>query len=107
MLNALRETESALTVYARQLDRESALQAAREQSAQAASQARQLFQYGKTDYLTVLDAERTLAANESAGGGRAELSSDQIAVFLALGGGWEDGANPTAGIESAVDAGRC
>lgn len=69
MLNALRETESALTVYARQLDRESALQAAREQSAQAASQARQLFQYGKTDYLTVLDAERTLAANESAGGG--------------------------------------
>ena len=42
-----------------------------------------------------------------AGGGRAELSSDQIAVFLALGGGWEDGANPTAGIESAVDAGRC
>ena len=66
MLNALRETESALTVYARQLDRESALQAAREQSAQAASQARQLFQYGKTDYLTVLDAERTLAANESA-----------------------------------------
>ena len=66
VLNALRETESALTVYARQLDRESALQAAREQSAQAASQARQLFQYGKTDYLTVLDAERTLAANESA-----------------------------------------
>ena len=29
VLNALRETESALTVYARQLDRESALQAAR------------------------------------------------------------------------------
>lgn len=95
VLNALRETESALTVYARQLDRESALQAAREQSAQAASQARQLFQYGKTDYLTVLDAERTLAANESAlAAARAELSSDQIAVFLALGGGWEDGGEP-------------
>ena len=68
VLNALRETESALTVYARQLDRERAASRAR-QSAQAASQARQLFQYGKTDYLTVLDAERTLAANESAGGG--------------------------------------
>ena len=63
--------------------------------AQAASQARQLFQYGKTDYLTVLDAERTLAANESAlAAARAELSSDQIAVFLALGGGWEDGGEP-------------
>ena len=55
----------------------------------------------------MLDAERTLAANESALAAAAELSSDQIAVFLALGGGWEDGANPTAGIESAVDAGRC
>lgn len=90
VLNALRETESALVVYARQLDRQAALQAARDQAAQAASQARQLFQYGKTDYLTVLDAERTLASSESAlAAGQAELSNDQIAVFLALGGGWE------------------
>ncbi|MFY2596287.1 efflux transporter outer membrane subunit [Achromobacter xylosoxidans] len=90
VLNALRETESALVVYARQLDRQAALQAARDQAAQAASQARQLFRYGKTDYLTVLDAERTLASNESAlAAGQAELSNDQITVFLALGGGWE------------------
>jgi NodT family efflux transporter outer membrane factor (OMF) lipoprotein len=90
VLNALRETESALVVYARQLDRNASLHAARDQSAEAASQARQLFQYGKTDYLTVLDAERTLATNESAlAASQAELSSDQIAVFLALGGGWE------------------
>ena len=90
VLNALRETESALVVYARQLDRDASLRAARDQSAEAASQARQLFQYGKTDYLTVLDAERTLATNESAlAASQAELSSDQIAVFLALGGGWE------------------
>jgi multidrug efflux system outer membrane protein len=91
VLNALRETESALVVYARQLDRDAALRAARDQSAEAASQARRLFQYGKTDYLTVLDAERTLAGNESAlAASQAELSNDQIAVFLALGGGWED-----------------
>ncbi|CAB3736496.1 Cation efflux system protein CusC [Achromobacter deleyi] len=90
VLNALRETESALVVYARQLDRDASLQAARDQAAVAASQARQLFQYGKTDYLTVLDAERTLATNESAlAASQAELSNDQIAVFLALGGGWE------------------
>jgi len=90
VLNALRETESALVVYARQLDRDTALRAARDQSAEAASQARRLFQYGKTDYLTVLDAERTLASNESAlAASQADLSSDQIALFLALGGGWE------------------
>lgn len=90
VLNALRETESALVVYARQLDRDTALRAARDQSAEAAAQARRLFQYGKTDYLTVLDAERTLAGNESAlAASQAELSNDQIALFLALGGGWE------------------
>ncbi len=90
VLNALRETESALVTYARQLDRDAALRAARDQTAQAASQARTLFQYGKTDYLTVLDAERTLATNESAlAASQADLSNDQITLFLALGGGWE------------------
>ena len=78
---------------------------AREQSAQAASQARQLFQYGKTDYLTVLDAERTLAANEScAAAGRTQQRPDRRVPGA---GRRLDGANPTAGIESAVDAGRC
>ncbi|MDQ8031200.1 MAG: efflux transporter outer membrane subunit [Bordetella sp.] len=91
VLNALRETESALVSYARQLDRDAALAAARDQSKLAAQQARQLFTLGKTDYLTVLDAERTLAANESAlAASQAQLSSDQVALFLALGGGWED-----------------
>ncbi|MFU1983601.1 efflux transporter outer membrane subunit [Bordetella hinzii] len=93
VLNALRETESALVTYARQLDRDAALRAARDQSALAARQARQLFQLGKTDYLTVLDAERTLASNESAlAASQASLSTDQIALFLALGGGWETDA---------------
>jgi NodT family efflux transporter outer membrane factor (OMF) lipoprotein len=90
VLNALRETESALEVYARELDRDSALRAARDQSAEAARQARTLYQYGKTDYLTVLDAERTLASNESAlAASQAQLAGDQITLFLALGGGWQ------------------
>src|SRR5690606_9751664 len=91
VLGALRETESALVTYARQLDRDAALRAARDQSALAAGQAGQLFRAGKTDYLTVLDAQRTLAANESAlAASQAALSDDQIALFLALGGGWQD-----------------
>ncbi|HEY0294226.1 MAG TPA: efflux transporter outer membrane subunit [Bordetella sp.] len=90
VLKSLQETETALTVYARELDRVQALQAARQQSGQAARQARQLLAAGKTDYLSVLDAERTLAGAQSAlAASQAELSADQIAVFLALGGGWE------------------
>jgi outer membrane protein TolC len=90
VLGALRETESALTVYARELDRNAALTAARDQSALAASQAGKLYQYGRTDFLTKLDADRTLASADSAvAASSAQLAQDQVALFLALGGGWE------------------
>ncbi|MCD0506152.1 TolC family protein, partial [Bordetella petrii] len=105
VLGALRETESALVTYARQLDRHAALQTARDQSALAASQAEQLFHAGKTDYLTVLDAQRTLASTESAlAASQAALSTDQIAVFLALGGGWQDTPGASASIRSGAGA---
>ena len=66
VLNALRETESALTTYARELDRNAALKAARDQSALANDQARLLYRHGRIDFLSTLDSERTLAADESA-----------------------------------------
>jgi NodT family efflux transporter outer membrane factor (OMF) lipoprotein len=90
VLNALREAESALTVYARELDRNAALKAARDQSELAARQAAKLFKFGRTDFLSALDAERTLAGAESAvAASDAKLASDQVGLFLALGGGWE------------------
>ena len=97
VLNALRETETALTVYARELDRNAALKAARDQSALAAQQAGELYRYGRTDFLTTLDAQRSLAAAESAlTASDAQLAADQVTLFLALGGGWEQGAPPQA-----------
>ncbi|QCP14436.1 efflux transporter outer membrane subunit [Pseudoduganella umbonata] len=90
VLNALRETETAMTVYARELDRNAALRAAREQSALAASQSHRLYEAGKIDFLPVLDADRTLAAGDSAlAASDAQVAADQVALFLALGGGWE------------------
>lgn len=95
VLNALRETESALTTYARELDRNAALKAARDQSALANDQARLLYRHGRIDFLSTLDSERTLAADESAyAASTAKLVDDQISVFLALGGGWEQTAQP-------------
>lgn len=89
VLTALRETETALSAYARELDRGAALEAAREQSAIVATQARQLYRNGKTGYLEALDAERVLATSESAlAASDAQLADDQVALFLALGGGW-------------------
>ena len=95
VLNALRETESALTTYARELDRNAALKAARDQSALANDQAQRLYRHGRIDFLSTLDSERTLAADESAyAASTAKLVDDQISVFLALGGGWEQTAQP-------------
>ena len=91
VLNALRELETALTVYARELDRNAALRAARDQSALAAKQTARLYQVGRTDFLAALDADRTLASAESMlAASSAKLAEDQTQLFLALGGGWEN-----------------
>ncbi|MET0983185.1 MAG: TolC family protein [Telluria sp.] len=91
VLNALRETESALTVYARELDRNAALRAARDQSALASKQTARLYQFGRTDLLAALDADRTLANAESVlAASDTQLAADQVQLFLALGGGWEN-----------------
>ncbi|MDR1311373.1 MAG: TolC family protein [Burkholderiaceae bacterium] len=93
VLNALKEVESALTLYARELDRNAALRESRNQGKLAARQAHRLYDYGRTDFLTTLDADRTLASLESAlAESDAQLVRNRVNLFLALGGGW----NPEA-----------
>ena len=89
VLTALRETETALNNYARELDRNARLKAARAQSAQVASETRRLYVNGKTGYLDSLDAERVLASADTAlAASDSIIVADQMALFLALGGGW-------------------
>ncbi len=90
-LNALRETESALVYYARELDRAAALTRARDQSAAAARIARLRYQAGREGFQTVLDAERVLAQTDAAlAQSEAQRSDNLVSLFLALGGGWQD-----------------
>ncbi|MBB3197338.1 efflux transporter outer membrane subunit [Roseateles terrae] len=94
VLNALRETETALNQYARELDRRAALQRSREAAAVVADQARRLYQAGKVGYLDALDAERALAASDATlAASEATLVEEQVQLFLALGGGWERDEN--------------
>jgi outer membrane protein, multidrug efflux system len=89
VLDALRETETALTVYANDSQKDLALQAVSRRAEQAANQAGELYRSGKTDFLSLLDAQRSLASAESALAlSHTRLSDDQIAIYLALGGGW-------------------
>jgi NodT family efflux transporter outer membrane factor (OMF) lipoprotein len=89
VLNALRETESSLAVYQRDLERNSTLHAARDKAAEASAEADALFKAGRTPYLTGLLAQQTLTNSEQAlAASDSQVSLDQVTLFLALGGGW-------------------
>ena len=95
VLNALKEAESALETYARDLERRALLEAAREKASRAAEDTQQLFALGRQGFLPVLDSTRTLTVVEqSVAAADSKLASDQVNVFLALGGGWEEGERP-------------
>src|SRR5262249_26110714 len=90
VLNALRETETALIFYSRDPERHTDLQAARDNAREAAEQNRRLYQAGRTPYLSSLDADRTLASTEATlASSESQLAIDQVNLFLALGGGWK------------------
>ena len=90
VLDALHEVENALAAYYGDQGRRDALRRQSVAARQAASLARTRFTAGLGTFLEVLDAERTrlgaeLAVAESA----AAVSTDLVAVYKALGGGWE------------------
>jgi len=59
-----------------------------------------LYASGKIGYLDVLDAERGLASSDAAlAQSSGQLVDDQVLLFLALGGGWQD--TPAAGAPMA------
>ncbi|AAV90053.1 NodT family RND efflux system outer membrane lipoprotein [Zymomonas mobilis subsp. mobilis ZM4 = ATCC 31821] len=89
VLNALKETEAALTTYTHDLDHRAEVALARDRAAAADKDIHRLFSLGRINALPVLDADRTLLQYEqqlvSSDG---KISDDQIRIFLALGGGW-------------------
>ncbi|AOY94609.1 RND transporter [Cupriavidus sp. USMAA2-4] len=90
VLKALLETRTALSRYGREQERNAALRAARDQAAGAAAQQRRLYQAGRTPYLSSLDAERSLASAEmDLAASDSQLAFNQIGLFVALGGGWQ------------------
>ncbi len=96
VLAALQETETALAQYAGERDRNDALRVARDQSAEAVRIVGLRYGAGAQSFLDVLDAERTQAnAEASLAASDAQLVTNQIAVFKALGGGWETAPEPT------------
>ena len=101
-LSALEEAEIALTNYAAERDRFTALQASLAAAEEAAELARTRYRIGTANFLSVLDAERTLIdTRTSLAQSEAAKASAEINVFMAMGGGW---ANDPAIPASTGDA---
>ena len=89
VLLALQESETALSNYAKALERRGALQAAEQEAEKAAGITRAQQREGRINSLDLLDAERTLAeARALLADQDAAVSAAPIDLFRALGGGW-------------------
>jgi len=90
VLRSLEETENALVAYGHEKDRQDKLVAAVEASRQATMLANEVYTRGLSDFLGVLDAQRQqLAAEDDLARSDTDAITDLIALYKALGGGWE------------------
>jgi multidrug efflux system outer membrane protein len=90
VLGALEDTEGALINYGHSQTRREALRIAAAASDNAADLARKRFEGGLIDFLEVLDAERTaLSAELLLSQSRADTATSLVAVYKALGAGWD------------------
>lgn len=90
VLQALKETEQALSTYSADLDRHGSLAAARDEADRALSLAQVQQRAGAISFLDLLQAETVaVAADQALAAADQQVASDQVAVFKALGGGWE------------------
>jgi outer membrane protein, multidrug efflux system len=91
MLAAFTDVETALTAYAKEQTRRQSLEHAAQANDQAVSLAVDLYSHGLADFVRVLESQRSLYQSQDAliESDRA-VSSDLIALYKALGGGWEN-----------------
>jgi multidrug efflux system outer membrane protein len=95
VLLALEETENSLVTHARARQRLGHAEDAARASSTAAGLARLRFEGGTSDFLQVLDAERSqLEAEDRLAQTRTEAATSLIAVYKSLGGGWENAPRP-------------
>ena len=89
VLGAIGEAETAIVSYDRSRARLGSLSEAVRASTRALDLAQLRYEAGETDFLQVLDAQRTLLSAESElATGRTSAATSLVAVFKAVGGSW-------------------
>ncbi|GGB66391.1 efflux transporter outer membrane subunit [Blastomonas aquatica] len=91
VLTALQETEQALARLKGAIEQEEALQTAATAAEEVARITRIRFRVGRDNALQLLEVERNLfAARAATGTAAAARAEAEVALFRALGGGWEN-----------------
>jgi multidrug efflux system outer membrane protein len=94
VLTAFQDVENALIAFANEWKHRQALTDAVTANRQAVSLATLLYTEGQTDFLSLLDAQRSLYVSEDAlVQSTSTTATDLIALYKALGGGWETEAS--------------
>jgi NodT family efflux transporter outer membrane factor (OMF) lipoprotein len=89
ILTALEEVENALSAHARELRRQQSLRASVEANRRAVELAAERYTGGVENFLSVLDAQRSLyAADDRLAQSETRVVVSMIAIYKALGGGW-------------------
>jgi len=95
VLLALEDTEGALVNHSTARAREAALSEAANASTVATRLARLRYEEGVSDFLQVLDAERTqLEAEDLLAQSRSDSATSLVAVYKSLGAGWQQVQSP-------------
>jgi outer membrane protein, multidrug efflux system len=95
ILAALEETEDALVSYSQEQARRERLEEAVKSNQQAVQLSSETYRAGLTDFLSVLDAQRELYANEDLlAQSRTAQAVNLVALYKALGGGWQSLPQP-------------
>jgi outer membrane protein, multidrug efflux system len=100
VLTAIQEVENALVASTREQEHRQSLQIALVAHRKAVDLATQLYTEGQTDFLNVLVAQRAqyLSEDSLAESDRA-MAVELIALYKALGGGWEGSRTLVAGLD--------
>ncbi len=90
VLQAFHDVDNALTAYQTEQARRDQLVLAVAQNQRALGLAQSRYQEGVADFLTVLDAERSLLqTQQQLASSTTNVSQNLVALYKALGGGWE------------------
>lgn len=98
VLNAFAEVEGALLTRKQQIERRGRLQVYVNEADATLETALDRYQRGLTDYLNVLDAQKaSFQAELSLVKAQYTIYTNRVALYRALGGGWDNLANPLTG----------